>query len=185
MIKNKKEKKIMATKKLMMILFTLFIIVAWLFGFVVETRAETRKWRIYTYVAQMEILPVGDTEGHFLSMGIRRGLAHFADGEVAVFVNWWTVDVTKGHATAQGYALYTFEDKSTFAAKFEVAQQPGPQGLPSYKGTGKITKGTGRFEGIQGNVTIEGKNLVPYAKEKGLLADAYFDIVGTYTLPRK
>ncbi len=175
----------MATKKSIMIFFSLFIILAWLSGFVGEARGETMKWKIYTYVAQMEVLPVGDTEGHFLSMGSRRGLAYFESGDVAVFVNWWTVDVTKGHGVAQGYALYTFEDKSTFAAKFEVAQRPGPQGLPLYKGAGKFIKGTGRFEGIQGDVTIEGKNLVPYAKEKGVLGDAYYEIVGTYTLPRK
>jgi hypothetical protein len=175
----------MATKKLMMVLFTLFIIVAWLLGFVGEARTETMKWKIYTYVTQMEILPVGDAEGHFLSMGMRRGLGHFENGDVAVYANWWTVDTTKGGTATQGYALYTFEDKSTFAGKFEVTARPGPQGLPLYKGIGKLINGTGRFEGIQGEITIEGKNLLPYVKEKGLLADAYFECVATYTLPRK
>ncbi len=175
----------MASKKLMVVFFTFFIIVAWLLGFAGEAPAETAKWKIFTYVAQMEVIPVGDTEGHFLMMGSRRGLAYFENGDVAIFVNWFTADITKGQGVAQGYALYTFEDKSTFAAKFEVTQQPGPQGLPLYKGAGKFIKGTGRFEGIQGNVTIGGKNLAPYAKEKGLLGDAIYEIVGTYTLPRK
>ena len=87
-------------------------------------------------------------------MGSRKGLAYFENGDVAVYVNWWTGDVTKGHGPNQGYVLYTFEDGSTFVAKFESTQSPGPKGFALQKGSGKLIKGTGRFEGIQGDVTF-------------------------------
>jgi len=175
----------MDTKNSLWIFVGCIIIAALFFGFIIEAKAETMKWRASTYINQMEILPVGDTEGHVLFMGSRKGLAHFENGDVAVFVNWWTGDVTKGHGPNQGYVLYTFEDGSTFVGKFESTQSPGPKGFALQKGSGKFIKGTGRFEGIQGDLTFEGRSLAPYSKEKGLLSDMYFDAVATYTLPRK
>jgi len=175
----------MAAKKLTMAFFTLFIGVAWLLGFVEEACAEMMKWKLYNYIVQMESLPVGDTEGHAYYMGSRRGLAQFENGDIAVFLNWFVFDITKGHGALQAYVIHTFEDGSTFVTKNEGTQWLDPKGQASMKGTGKFVKGTGRFEGIQGDVTFEGKVLVPYAKEKGLLADAYFDFVANYTLPRK
>ena len=175
----------MDTKKSLWIFAGCIIIAALFLGFVIEAKAETMKWRVSTYLHQMEILPVGDTEGHVLFMGSRKGLAYFENGDVAVFVNWFTGDVTKGQGPNQGYALYTFGDGSTFVGKFESTQSVAPKGLPLQKGSAKLIKGTGRFEGIQGDVTFEGKGLVPYSKEKGLLADQYIDAVATYTLPRK
>jgi hypothetical protein len=176
----------MDTKNSLWIFVGCIIIAALFLGFVIEAKAETMKWRTSSYTQQMEILPVGDSEGHGLLMGSNKGQAYFENGDVAVYANWWTGDATLGRgATLQGYARYTFEDGSTFVGKFETTLSPGPKGLPLQKGTAKLIKGTGRFEGIQGDITFEGRALVPYSKEKGLWGDMYFDAVATYTLPRK
>ena len=49
------------------------------------------------------------------------------------------------------------------------------------EGTGEHIEGTGRFKGIQGNLSFKAKLLKPYAGEsKG---DALVEATGTYTLP--
>lgn len=176
----------MNTKKSLWMFVGCIIIAALFLGFVTEAKAETMKYRVSSYIQQIEILPVGDSEGHALFIVSQKGLAYFENGDVAVYVNWQTGDGTAGRgSTWQGYALLTFEDGSTFVAKFETTTSLGPKGLPSHKGTAKLIKGTGRFEGIQGDITFAGRALVPYSKEKGLRGDQYIDAVATYTLPRK
>ena len=160
----------MVTQKSFGIFVGCIIIAALFLGFVIEAKAETMKWRTSAYTQQMEILPVGDSEGHVLFMGSSKGQAYFENGDVAVYANWWAGDGTAGRgSTTQGYARYTFEDGSTFVGKFETTLSPGPKGLPLQKGTAKLIKGTGRFEGIQGDITFEGRSLVPYFKRKGTL----------------
>jgi hypothetical protein len=56
------------------------------------------------------------------------------------------------------------------------------ENLPTLKAKGEYVKGTGKYEGIKGNVTIEGKYITPYNKEtKG---DAVFNQKASYTLPK-
>ena len=163
----------------------ILVISAWLLGGVTPVRAETMKFRLSTYLVHFEVLPVGDVEGHIVFTFSRRGLAFFETGEVATFRNWGTQDATKGKGTFQYYVLLTFEDGSTTVQKGQGTSEPGPKGLPVFKGTAEFLKGTGRFEGIKGNLSFTGRSLTPYSKEKGLWSDAYFDVTGTYTLPSK
>jgi len=143
------------------------------------------KWRVSSYLVHMESLPVGDMEGHAVGIFSRRGLAFFETGEVGIFQNWGTLDIMPGETSfqncAQYTALYTFDDGSTMVLKGQATSEPGPKGLPLYKGEGEFTKGTGRFEGIKGTASFTGSGTV-YSKEKGILADAYFDFTATYAL---
>jgi len=52
------------------------------------------------------------------------------------------------------------------------------------KGTGQYINGTGRFEGIKGEVSFNGKYVTPYTKDE-TKGDAVFDFTSTYTLPEK
>ena len=163
------------------------VITAWLLVSVnpISAQTKTMKYRLSTYLTNMEVLPVGDAEGHILFTFSRKGLAFFENGEVATFTNWGTQDATKGKGTFDYYVMLTFDDNSTTVAKGQGTMEPGPKGLSLYKGTAEFIKGTGRFEGIKGNLSYTGRQLTPYSKEKGLWSDAYYDATGTYTLPPK
>jgi len=175
----------MATKKSMWILIGIVVIMAWLLGSVTPVRAETMKYRISSYLVHLEVLPVGDVEGHILFTFSRKGLAFFENGEVATFRNWGKQDATKGKGTFEYYVMLTFDDNSTTVQKGQGTTEPGPKGLTVFKGTAEFMKGTGRFEGIKGNLSFTGRSLTPYSKEKGLWGDAYFDVTGSYSLPSK
>ena len=142
--------------------------------------AETVNFRLSTYVVHFDALPVDDVEGHIVGTVLRKGLALFEKGEVATCTNWATVDLIKGNGSFQGYSLLTYQDGSSSTQKFQGTMESGV-----YKGMAEFTMGTKRFEGIKGTLSITGKALTPYSKEKGTWGDAYFDFAGTYTLPSK
>ena len=159
----------MAAKKSIIIcgFVGILIIVALLMGSATQAAEETKtmKFRVSSYLVHLEVLPVGDVEGHFLGTFSRKGLAFFETGEVATLTNWGTQDLTKGKGIIRGYAMFTFEDGSTFVPKFEGTVEPAPKGLSLVKGSSIILYGTGRFEGIKGSVTWSGMVLTPYSKE--------------------
>jgi hypothetical protein len=175
----------MATKKSMWVLLGIFVIFACVLGPAIQAEAETFKIKISNYATQLDRLPVGDVEGHGYQTCLRRGLAFFENGDIATYTNWSVGDYTKGKGPVQGYTLFSFEDGSTIVYKLHGIWEPGPQGLPLGKGAGEFTKGTGRFEGIKGNLTWTGKGYTGYSKEKGLLADLLIEVSATYTLPPK
>ena len=51
-------------------------------------------------------------------------------------------------------------------------------------GKGTFIKGTGRFEGIQGEMIFSGRYLTPYSKEKGLYGDMLIDATSNYKIVR-
>jgi hypothetical protein len=170
----------MATKKSILVLFGILVISAWVLGSAIQAGAETMKSRTSTYLAHIEVLPVGDVEGHIVGTFSRKGLSFYENGEVAIYTNWGTLDFIKGNGPFQGYSLVTFQDGSTYTIRWQ-----GTVEANLYKLTGEYIKGTKRFEGIKGTFSGTGKGLTPYSKEKGTFGDAYYDIMGTYTLPSK
>jgi len=81
--------------------------------------------------------------------------------------------------------MLTFEDGSTIVYKFKTIWEPGPRGFSVGKGTGEFTNGTGRYEGIKGDLTYSSKYYTSYSKEKGTLGDSVTEVTATYTLPQK
>jgi hypothetical protein len=186
----RKGDKIMTTRRMKITIWgfvVTLVITAWLLVSVklIFAQENTMNYRISSYLVHMEVLPVGDGEGHIVFTFSRKGLAFLENGEVATFTNWGTQDATKGKGTFDFYSMLTFEDDSTAVTKGQGTAEPDPKGLLLFKGTTEFTKGTGRFEGIKGNLSFTGRSLTPYSKEKGLWSDAYFDVTGTYTLPSK
>jgi len=161
-------------------LVSIMIFVVWLIGSVTQAGGETVKSRTSTYLAHIEVLPVGDVEGHIVGTFSRKGLSFYENGEVAVYTNWGTIDFIKGNGPFQGYSLVTFQDGSTYTIRWQGTAEGSV-----YKLAGEFIKGTKRFEGIKGTFSGTGKALTPYSKEKGTLSDAYYDITSTYTLPSK
>ena len=151
--------------------------------FVTRAEAETVKYKITSYITKMEMLPVPDVENHFIGEQERRGVAIFENGETAAYHMWCTWDVIIGQGGSYGgYSILSYSDGSTSMIKIEGTQTG--EKLWSGKGTAEYIKGTGRFEGIKGNVTYTNKLLTPITKDE-TKGDMIIEATGTYTLPKK
>jgi len=180
--KNRMAEKL--NKWNILVLICLFIS-AWLLAPAAQSNAEeTRKAKVNNYITKFEMLPILDVPGHIIAVYERQGDVVFEDGEKAKQTLWGLLDMTSGNGTFSGYSLYSFEDGSLSIAKIEgiVKMLPGEK-LPVTEGMGKYTKGTGRFQGIEGKVSFKGKQTKPFGGEHK--ADMELDFVATYTLPGK
>lgn len=176
----------MATRKSAWILFGILVISSLVLGSVIQAGAETMKCKTSGNSVKREVMQIPDVEGHTIVMGIRDGLAFFEDGEVATFRNFHTADVIAGKGVlTQGHQIFTFVDGSTMITSFRQTQGSDPGGKLAWltKATGEILKGTGRFEGIKGSLSGNGKLFKP---EKGeLLGKSNNHLTFTYALPSK
>ena len=147
---------------------------------VTQAGAATMKFRIVTFHTKLEVIKVGDVEGHIIGVLDSPGLASFDTGEVAVLSQWGSFDYTKGAGIHKAYLRLTFEDGSTIDYKMEGTTRPDPKGEGSlFEGTSEIYQGSGRYTGIHGKGTHTGKRVVAL----GAGAQVYFDFILTYTLP--
>jgi hypothetical protein len=134
----------------------------------------------------METVPIPDLEDHVLGFGIRDGLAFFDSGEVTAFKNFTTWDLVMGKGgPGQSYHLFTFIDGSTIITANHQENLLDAEGKFAWDiiFTGKIVKGTGRFEGIKGSYSGTGKQLKPQKDE--LTGKTIYDCTLTYTVPLK
>jgi hypothetical protein len=53
----------------------IFVIAAWILGFVIEAKSETMKFKTATVTTKDEKISVSDEEGHVLGLYITEGLA--------------------------------------------------------------------------------------------------------------
>ena len=179
----------MATKKINITIWGLtgiLIITAWLLGSVTHTSAETMKCLSSGNMVKREVIPIPDVEGHTIAIAMRDGLAFFEHGEIVPFKAFSTSDsiIAKG-GRSQGYLLFTFVDGSSIITSFSQTTEPDPEGKFAWynKFTGEILKGTGRFEGIKGSLSGDGRQFKP---EKGELSGkSSNNWTFTYTLPPK
>lgn len=149
-----------------------------------SANGEELRVRIATYIAKHDIKPVGEIEGHIAGPYLRRGLVFLETGEVGLFRSTGRIDMTKGKGSVRSESTYSFEDGSTMVVSVDGAIEARPGGgLIYHKLAGTSVRGTGRYEGISGTATATGRGLTPFGEETR--SDAYFDVVVTYTLPRK
>ena len=123
-------------------------------------------------------MPVGDAEGHTVTLGTRGALYVFDNGEVATMRNVYTTDFTKGAGPLMQYVTVKFPDGATIIWKSQGRVGPGAGGW-----TSEILKGTGRFEGIKGTQSGAAKYLPLEPGEAG--PKGYGEGTITYTLPPK
>jgi prepilin-type processing-associated H-X9-DG protein len=181
-----KEDTIMKKNKLTITILgcmCVFLIAALILVPAAQAEEKTMKWKIISYFIKMEVFPVPDVENHIVGVLEKRGVAIFEKGETAAYHAWSTFDSIKGQkGSGMGYSNYSFADGSAFMEKNQSTITFAK--LSSMKGTGEFIKGTGRFEGIKGKLSFAGKYVTPYTKDK-TKGDAYFEVTGTYTLPKK
>jgi hypothetical protein len=168
----------MATKKLMRVLFGILIISVWVLGPAIQARAETMKYKFYTWVNKAERVPVGDVEEHIVMTQLRGAFYVFENGEVATIDHVSTGDFIKGVGPFMQYVTIKFEDGSTIIIKSQ-----GTLGGTTADWKSEIINGTGRFEGIKGTQSAKVKYL-PIEKGEGG-AKGYGEGTITYTLPSK
>ena len=146
--------------------------------------AETLNFRIFNYYTKMEVIPIGFVKAPANAVMEKRGLANFEDGEVAIFLARGAIKITPKGGIATGFTQLTFNDGATLVYDWEInAVKSEKTQLNIAKGSGKIIQGTGRFAGIQGEITISGQGITPLNDEtKG---DAYFDVTANYNIPSK
>ena len=174
----------MNAKKSIMIFIGLLVIMAWLLGSVTQAVAEAKKWRYVGYFPKVEILPVGDVEGHYVAIFESRGLA-FVDGEAAIASGVAYGDFMKGAGLVTNYFNFVFEDGSTMESinRFKATIAPDMKTGLYEDGKGEFIMGTGRFIGIKGSLSWAGKRLTGFTKEtKG---EFFIDGTMTYTVPSK
>lgn len=140
--------------------------------------AETLKFKVYTYVTKAERAPVGDVDGHTVTLSTRGAFIVFENGEVATQRSVGTSDTIKASGSSLTYQTITFSDGSTIIIKEQVTRTE-TTGVSK----GEIIKGTGRFKGIKGTVTAKGRLLPVEKDEVGPKGIAESTI--TYTLPSK
>ena len=143
---------------------------------------KTVKFKIVAPITKMEFIPVPDVKGHVIGVLERRGVAIYENGEIAAYHGQVSFDAFKEHATYIGYSEITYADGSTTICKSQGTRSGSMPRL--IKGTGEYIKGTGRFEGIKGKTSYDGKQNIPYTKD-ATKGDAVFDVTSTYTLPKK
>ena len=168
----------MATKKSMAILLSVLIIAAFLLGSVDQVMAETWNCKAMNHNTKVEGSIIPDAEGHWVGMQMREGVTTCDNGEMG----WYTVvsisDGVKGVGSYTQYVTMTLQDGSTITNVVKDKSTPGV-----FKYTAEIINGTGRFKGIKGTVTAEGKFLPP---EKGeILGKAVGKATFDFTLPPK
>ena len=162
------------------ITWTALIMTAFMLMSATQATAATMKFRVVFFHTKVEIIKVGDIEGHIMGVGESTGLASLETGEVAVVAIKWNVDYTKGAGITEGYWHLTFEDGSTIDIKGQATARPDPKGKGTlFEGKGGVYQGSGRYAGIQGNDTFTGRRVVAIGTD----AQAYFDHIMTYTLP--
>jgi len=136
------------------------------------------KMRAYAVVTEMERFEVGDTEGHFISILQNKGVS--SDGK---FVRYFTTrsDLIKGNGTLSGYGQYVeVKDGDAIFLKFDgsVSTIKSPEGKLkiTFKGPYSYTKGTGKYENLQGGGTFSGGYI-----GKGIM---YVDVEGEYSIKK-
>ena len=163
---------------------SILVIAAFLLGSVTQGVAEqTMKCKIASTNTKDERISLNDEEGHGFGMSISEGLAFFEGGEIAKTKSYTLFDFIPGKRSQQiGYTFFTFEDGATIVTSFQRLIAPGQIGIGSGKGSGEITKGTGRFGGIKGTTSSTGK---AFPGSKGEAYRYTDDVTFTYTLPPK
>jgi hypothetical protein len=169
----------MRTRKLLFPLsFFVIIILAW--GFDTPVLAETTlKCKSQSGHDGTPVQQIGDI---YYGYHIRNGSVTCDNGETATYWNCgnYILTIEKG-GFSQGITVLTFKDSSKILVKHNQPSRPDPerrvQWLWDY--TAEITKGSGRFEGIQGRISISGKQLIDQQKT------AIQEMTIKYTLPPK
>jgi hypothetical protein len=149
-----------------------------------HAQSITTKFKVVNPITKVEMVPAGDEKGHLVGILTRGGLALFENGEVANQTVVLLFDATLGKGGAYDtYSTITFEDGSGWVTKTKGSmERTSDQKHLLTKQAGEFIKGTGKYEGIKGNVNYTG---IQYGASETGKGDWIGDMVFTYTLQQK
>jgi hypothetical protein len=161
-----------------------FIISSWLLFSVDAAQAQTAmKFKIFNNVVKVEMMPFPDEKGHAVGVVSREGLAVLENGEVGKQSAVLTFDAKGNTLTFDAVTTIIFPDASSFVFKTKGTGETKPEEKTmTTKQTGDFLRGTGKYEGIKGSITIIGKQYGPAEVGKGYWIG---NVTATYTLPSK
>ena len=159
----------------------LLITLASIFVFGVMTASAQDKVKVkskkFIVITKLEVTEVGDTEGHNLLQYEAKDIS--SDGRF-IYYKAAQADYIKGVGPHKGYNKVVDREGGTFFTKYEgmTFTEKSPKGKPikKVKGTYTYTKGTGKYEGIQGGGTYHGTMI-----GKGILS---VDVEGEYFIKK-
>ncbi|MDA4848083.1 hypothetical protein [Hoeflea poritis] len=144
-------------------------------------RAETLTldYQAVMHVRASNATPILDNPDHLVGIAEFRGLAIFADGEIAVhrYDGWF--DLVKGSGKFHGYALWTFEDGSELRAPYSGTAEATKDGGVAVRAAFEDFSGSGRFTEATGTGEFSGRRID--AIDKG--GSAYLQGMLRITLP--
>jgi hypothetical protein len=130
------------------------------------------------YATNVQIIPVGDVEGHVIFLVEAKGITIGEPWGAALVKESYTGDRTKGLGSTEGYTIQTYPDGSTITIKFKsesTSTGPAKTGAGEGQATWTFVSGTGKFQDIQGGGTSKFWILGPVQWHE--------DGEGEYTLP--
>jgi hypothetical protein len=123
----------------------------------------------------MESMPIGFVDAPTNILCERHGYINYEDDEMATFLSRATGKNSIQSGTRDGYALITYSDNSTSVFEWDLEFWANEVNqLKTFTGSGKFINGSGRYVGIQGEVTLTGQEVKPFPGESA--AGAYFDV---------
>lgn len=147
---------------------SLFIGIVSLFTLVASTLPAQQKIKVsgkHTLAdINMNTINVGDTEDHIISLGefegsnVSTGEVKFMDG--ALDIGMTCSDVVKGNGPHHGYGNMSLNGDTIFwehRGTIGTTIVSGGKPVTTVEGSFVWTKGTGKYEGIQGGGTYKGK----------------------------
>lgn len=101
-------------------------------------------------------IQIGEDKGHGIGAYESMGITYHGDGKISTYVNKGTYDWNNAAGKSQGYILRTFEDGSTYKAQYQ-GQSKLDGKVTIWSGTWTILGGTGKYEGVKGEGTYQGR----------------------------
>jgi len=137
---------------------------------------ETLKYRQFMHTTNVQMIDVGDVDGHLLGVNRQSGIASFPDGSVATTYSTSATDFLKGSGHALvSYNNVTFEDGSVLSTK-AVVNVVAEGNKSILKGTLTVVGGKGRYAGATGEGTLSGVRLAPLATGAELYVDVTVNV---------
>lgn len=137
----------------------------------------TEKGRTVYHFVKVEVMQVGDVPGHIVGIADASGLTLLDTGEVRSYSSKIIFDLINGTGTHVTYGITTSEDKSSLITLHKGMTTARSDGTSTFDGTTTFIEGTGRFAGVKGAGSYNGKRMAPLAQ--GGPADVFSDYVST------
>ena len=177
---NRREKE--QSTFIILTVLTLSIVLALVFGIRGQAEGETAEYKLSCYFTMAEVSPGEGAEGYTHALYEVKGLGYSEDGEAMIYSGWTTVEIRKD--SVQGYALHTWGDGSTTVSRAHFNVTKSSEGKISLdEGTFEFIKGTGRFAGIKGKASFNGKPLIPHSEIER--ENCFYKGVALYTISGK